>query len=105
MAINFEQIIRLMKKTGEKFIFNQNDENFIVLTLDEYEKLLSKQDDIRPVGDLTEDELVDKINREIAQWRTTQTNEIESDFFEAENDLVNSAKNEEDDQYYLEPVD
>lgn len=105
MMINFEQIIRLMKKTGEKFIFNHRDENFILLSLNDYEKLLDAENNIKPISDLTEDELVDKINREIAQWRTTQSEEVDPESFFSENNEQNQTEQIEDDQYYLEPVD
>ena len=105
MAINLEQVIRLMEKTGEKFIFNQGNENYVLLSVDDYEKMLNIQSAVRPVVDLTEDELVSKISDEIAQWRATQAQEVDVENFFVENKAENSDLDEVDEQYYLEPID
>ena len=109
MTINLEQIVRLMKKTGDKFIVNAEGENFVILPIDQYERMIDVQAGNKLTHELTEDELIERINDEIAQWRMTQNSEKELNSYISKNDLKNGnekqAENEDEDEYYLEPVE
>jgi len=76
MENTFNKIIEILKKTGDRcIVFDRHSgEAFAVVSLDEYERLLSKNTDI---AHLTQNELLDKINRDIAVWKERQ--DVESD--------------------------
>jgi hypothetical protein len=64
--------IALSKKTGDRLIVydaSQKDNIYVVMSLDEYEKMVIGKSEVRG---LTEDELLDKINRDIAIWKSDQ---------------------------------
>jgi len=72
MHKQLKQAIDLSRKTGDRLIvydMSQDDSAFVVMNLDEYEKLALGKHEIH---DLTEDELLDKINRDIATWKSEQ---------------------------------
>ncbi len=72
MLDNLERAINLAKKTGDRLIVFDSTKPanaYVIMSLLDYENLaLSKS----PVRDLTEDELLDKINRDIAIWKNEQ---------------------------------
>lgn len=67
---DFEKIFNLSKKTGDKFIvLPEFGDPFVIVPFREYEKILNFTPDIT---NLTEEELLDKINRDIAIWKDSQ---------------------------------
>ena len=79
------RLLNLVRETGDRLVITDSasDEVFAVMSLDEYENLaqLKKMDlspeamppaSYREVGDLTEQGLLEKINRDIADWRGAQ---------------------------------
>ena len=88
MLDQLKKAIKLVKKTGDKIIFfdSQEPENTVViLDLDAYEKLaLATEKSTGNEGsthNLTDEDLTDKINREILMWK----NQENSQFLEEEN--------------------
>ena len=78
------------------------------MDLPNYEKLIFKQSEVKH---LTEDEMLDKINRDIAVWQSSQLLADES-AGDGESSVVESLGGEatdedesDDDQYYLESVE
>jgi len=72
MQDQLQKAINLAKKTGDKLIVfdSSKPENvFVVLSLKDYENLVLGKSEVRG---LTEDELLDKINRDIAIWKSDQ---------------------------------
>ncbi len=72
MQNQLQKAINLAKKTGDRLIVFDAvrlDNAYVVLSLDEYEKLVIGRSEVR---NLTEDELLDKINRDIAIWKSEQ---------------------------------
>ncbi len=68
---HLSKVFSLINKTGDRCIVlsEDADEAFAVMSLAEYERLtLGKSE----VASLTEDELLDKINRDIAVWKSRQ---------------------------------
>ena len=101
------KILSLAARTGEKFIINYKDKNFILLNLDDYEKLIGSKED--QLDELTEDELIDKINNEISDWRESQVQDQETQALTDWRDLDRQTTEkpeilENEDHYYLEPV-
>jgi hypothetical protein len=73
MHKQFEKALDLVRKNNDRLIlYNVQDDNdaHVVMSLDEYDRLTTGQS--REVKGLTEDELVDKINRDIAVWKSGQ---------------------------------
>lgn len=72
MQNQLKKVLNLAKKTGDRVIvFDQDDSDntYVVMSLADYEKLAIGKSEVR---DLTEDELLDKINRDIAVWKSEQ---------------------------------
>lgn len=60
-----------MEKAGGKYIFIEKDKpRYIVMGWEEYKKSLENYPNVKS---LTEEELVDRINSDIAAWRENQT--------------------------------
>jgi len=128
-----EKIIELVKKTGDTFVVvDQNGQpNYVVLNFDSYERLVDKKPEL---ADLTEQELLEKINRDVASWKDSQIDNRTGDWqsihsvlqdtkFKAETqskgqenqpdlsinnqeNTVNQAENiDNKDQYYFEPIE
>jgi len=102
MAINFDQIIRLQKKTGSKVVFQNGEDFYVLLSADEFEQLVDGQGVVNKVVGLTEDQLVDKINGEIAEWRMNHPDEQANGAYFEEKEAEETSN---EDEYYLEPVD
>src|SRR3990167_8575737 len=68
-AIN--KLFRSIQKTGDRCIVlsQGSDEAYAVMSLAEYERMALGRPD---VSELSEDELLDKINRDIAVWKSQQ---------------------------------
>ena len=95
MRSQLERAINLAAKTGDKIIVVDefNDRSSVVMNLDEYEKLIKGQNKERiNVKNLTEEELLDKINRDIVSWKDANS---EKKFYE---DLE-----EDDDDDFVSP--
>lgn len=72
MSNQLQKAIKLAKKTGDRIIIfdsAKTDSAYVIMSLDEYEKLIIGGSEVRG---LTEDELLDKINRDIAIWKSEQ---------------------------------
>lgn len=113
MLAQLQKAINLSKKTGDKIIVVDSADprnSFVVMSLDEYEKIVEERSGIKS---LTEDELLDKINRDIAVCKNNDTNFFlnslsspkqawsgeEDNFFNLANNNVAEA---DDDIYYYE---
>ena len=70
---SLSKIIELLHKTGDRCIILDRDKSaFVIMSLKDYEKLILNKSQIQG---LTEEELLDKINREIAVWKSEQDEE------------------------------
>ncbi|MCX6792761.1 MAG: hypothetical protein NTY12_01930 [Candidatus Falkowbacteria bacterium] len=75
MADRLERFINLIAKTGDKLLVydrHNPDDSFVVVGLGQYESLVSEANGVRG---LTEDQLIDKINSDIALWKSSQVTE------------------------------
>ncbi len=85
MDENFQRIIRLIKKTGDKMVFfdsQQPENSFVVLSVEAYEReldaSLKNNIPVKSLG-LTEGALTDKINRDLAEWKNQENNQYLSE--------------------------
>ena len=118
-----DKVLELATKTGDKVIvMSDNHDPYVVMTIKEYEALLQGSS---AVDGLTEEQLLDKINRDIAVWKSAQeveempknTDEYDLNQFKVEDTPDNTTETEEDkpsedegtveeeDKYYIEPVE
>jgi len=73
-SVQLNRVIRLIRRTGEKVMVmdNESEEVMALMSLGSYEKMLSGS---RAVEEMTEEELLDRINRDIAVWRANNKDE------------------------------
>lgn len=124
MYKKLDQVLALVTKTGDKMIVvSENHDPYVVMSLKDYERLLTNN---VAVHDLSEDELLSKINRDIAIWKSVQaSNDYNLDQFKIDEQTVangqvksldlekkpESGENfaaglvSEEEKYYLEPVE
>jgi hypothetical protein len=72
MRDQLQHAMSLARKTGDRLIVfdtAQSAAPYVVMPLSQYEQLVLGQGSVR---DLTEDELLDRINRDIAIWQNEQ---------------------------------
>jgi hypothetical protein len=70
MQNQLQKAINLAKITGDRVIVvdsSKSEDVFVIMNLDEYEKFVLGQNELR---NLTEEELLDKINRDVAIWKS-----------------------------------
>jgi PHD/YefM family antitoxin component YafN of YafNO toxin-antitoxin module len=81
MQETMKKVFELINKTGDRCIVvsPDTDEAFAILSLQEYERLVMGKTDI---VDLSEDELLDKINRDIAVWKSQQDDDQNVDLMQ-----------------------
>jgi len=118
-----DKVLDLAAKTGDKVIvISDNHEPYVVMSVKEYEALLHGPSSVK---NLSEDELLDKINRDIAIWKASQDDlgDYSLDQFRVDsirknedkavnqeksgtnNDDVDKLSTAEEEKYYIEPVD
>ncbi|PIR93684.1 hypothetical protein COT97_05425 [Candidatus Falkowbacteria bacterium CG10_big_fil_rev_8_21_14_0_10_39_11] len=94
-----------MKQTGDRYIIQDGDNTYVLMPFDDYAALLNQEIvNSDPVNNMSEEEFLGKINTEIAEWKSTQPEVINQVDFSQELDNKGQEK-EEEDQYYLEPVE
>jgi PHD/YefM family antitoxin component YafN of YafNO toxin-antitoxin module len=103
-----KQIFDLIKKTRDKLVvLDQDGSSFVIMDLKEYEKLLLATSEVK---DLTENELLDKINRDIAIWKANQSEEAELDKIanydkmeKTQDELISPEVSAKEERFYIEP--
>jgi hypothetical protein len=98
---NLKRILELIRKTGDRFIFEDEEgQVFVIMDIDDYEGIILQNSQ---VNGLSEKELLNKINKDIAVWRDLQqVKEMDEDW---QNLAEDKEKEGVEDQYYLEPAD
>lgn len=79
MQNQLQKVLNLVRKTGDKIVVfdNENPDNaYVVMNIDEYEKILLGKNKVKG---LTENQLLDKINGDIAIWKSENDFEDPSD--------------------------
>jgi len=87
------RILNLVRRTGDKFVIldQESDEAFTLMPLSDYEHLL---DGASSVSDLSEEEIWEKVDRDLNEWRSNHPvdNDWES---EKENNLEQNLETDE----------
>lgn len=72
--MDFNKVKQLVKTVGGRCLIIDGDDIFVIMGIDEYKKLnLLKSYCGEKITDLTEGELLDKINQDIAIWQESQS--------------------------------
>lgn len=76
---SLNRLIKLARRTGDRLIVHQPTDgaDVVIMDIDEYEMLLAEKQDVR---DLTERQLLNQINRDIAIWRANEHLEEENGY-------------------------
>ncbi|HOZ36401.1 MAG TPA: hypothetical protein PLR18_01045 [bacterium] len=69
MKNQLDKIIYFVKNTGDKVIVLKDNSEFIIMPLDDYEGLFRHK---KELAALSEEEMLSRVNREIALWRESQ---------------------------------
>lgn len=113
------RVLKLVKRTGDKLVIldQENDEASVLMGLGDYEELLSGGE---PLEDLNEREMLDRVNRDLGNWRAYHEFDDEKEVMDMENDevtpeviekapqeesLADVTAEEEEEKFYLEPVE
>lgn len=75
---NFKRIFNLVRKTGDKLVVanEDGDQALVLMPLDDYERIIDGE---KGVQSLSERELWDKVDRDIALWRANHKNDTPDD--------------------------
>lgn len=101
-----DRIIKLVRRTGDRFVImdKETEEVMVLMNLGEYENLLN---DVTPVACLPEEDMLQKINHDIARWREQNLKNIEPDWEESETEDEEPTEAEVDEmaeEPHLEPI-
>jgi len=102
---DLKRVLGIIRKTGDRYIFEDEEGNlFVILALNDYENIVLKNSQVR---NLNEEELLNKINKDIAIWKASQKDrELEEIWQNLATEPEKKAENEEiEDQYYFEPTE
>lgn len=80
MHDSINKVFNLINKTGDRCVVlsQEKDDAYVVMSFMEYERMALGRAD---VSELSEDELLDKINRDIAVWKSQQQESRERDLW------------------------
>ena len=94
------RLLKLVKRTGDRLVVldKETESTVVMMEVDEYEKLL---DGGPKLEDMSEEDILDKINREVAIWRekniaNSAIVENEDDFLTTENNITEEKKEKTD---------
>jgi hypothetical protein len=67
-STQLNKALNIMKRTGDRMIVmgQETDDVSVMMSIESYERILNTT---QTIGELSEDEMIDKINRDIALWR------------------------------------
>lgn len=101
--MDIKKIINLIEKTGDRCVVvdKEGDPAYVILSFSAYEKIINNEDD---VSGLSEDQLLEKINRDVATWKESQ-NEAKLQNFASLEEVFEGEKEQAEDKYYFEPVE
>ena len=128
MYQKLDKVLKLVAKTGDKIIVvSENHDPYVVMSLTDYDRLLTGSS---AVNELNEEQLLGKLNRDISVWKSAQEVSDMPENTDSEYDLeqfqvpdktdpsanaqddkeevkasVDTSSAEEEDKYYIEPID
>ena len=95
--MEWQKIISLYKKIKHELIIMDKDDTYVVMNLSQFNSLLDQGKDVRQ---MSEDELINQINQQVADWRASQDTTTEQIDPKIEEKSVR-----DDDTFYIEPLE
>ncbi len=102
---DFSEIIDLLKNSSGKYIIvEEGKPSYVLMDIKEYKKIVSNSENVF-IGEMSKEELVEKINKDIAIWHASQNEEEKNldDHFLTGDSTDEDLKNET--QYLYEDLD
>lgn len=101
---DIKKILELIRKTGDRFIMEDEEGNlFVLLPANDYENLILKHSEVK---NFSEEELLNKINKDVAIWKASQEDEkILADWQNLNPETKKDVNEGKEDHYYFEPVE
>ena len=98
-----DRVLRLVRRTGQQCVVfdREQDAGLVVMDLDKYEKMLDNADGVR---DLSETDMLDKINRDLSLWREKHESESAAELAEALDFNADNSKNYESSEPQTSPI-
>ena len=102
--MDIKKLINLIEKTGDRCVVvdTQGNPEFVIMSFSAYEKVIDGNHNIK---DLSEEELLEKINCEVATWRESQNKVKLQEFDTLEEALKEEKEEPSEEKYYFEPVE
>ncbi len=76
-ANQIEEVLKLIAETGDRcIVISEGHEPYVIMDIEQYRTLLKSAAGREKVANLTEAELLDKINQDIAEWRESRTEDL-----------------------------
>jgi len=103
---NWQDITKLVRKIDHPVIVMDDPDTLVVMKLSEYDRLISVKSEMTS---LSEEEFLNRINRQIALWRASQGEAVSSDFSDQSEEPIGTnattidTKGDED-TFYIEPL-
>ena len=74
-----ERVMNLVRRTGDRCVVmdGASDDVLVMMQLNDYEKLLDGDSDKKNLAGMSERDMMDKVDREIAYWRSLHAEETE----------------------------
>jgi len=104
MALNLKKFINIVKKTEQPCFIADSDNGdvMVLMSYSEYERLTLSAG---KAAELTDEELIERINNDISVWKEHQDDADSSSEEEIDFKEIDESDKEEEDRFYLEPVD
>jgi len=97
---DFSEILELSKKSGGKYVIvEEGKPSCILMDIKEYKKMASNQGNV-DITDMSKEELIEKINKDIALWHSGQNEDeknVDDHFLSGDS----AEKDVEDEAQYL----
>lgn len=77
IAGQIEEVLKLVAETGDRcIVVTENRDPFVIMGLPQYRELLKTAAGKEKLASMTETELLDKINQDIAEWRESKRDDL-----------------------------
>lgn len=110
MSSYWEKLLDVVDRTKEKIFFFSANRTYVVMSLEQYEHLVMSGK-VASSGSMTEEELLEKINRDIATWKAhtaeSHEDEVAASMITDTGSTALPGKEEQnsDDEFHIEPVE
>lgn len=100
---DFSEVLELLRDSGGKYIIVEDGKpSHVLMDIKEYKKMTSNSDSVS-IEDMSKEELIEKINKDIAFWHANQSEEEGLDDHFLSPDLADNKKDQT--QYLYEELD